>query len=407
MGLLILLTVSYIYLALKGTAPYGRWISFLFQSTPGITLYMSLILNIICISIRTAYERLKIRKPTSESILNMDTHRSIAVSDSAELETIAGWIKSKGFSPVICDKDRLTAIKGRLSFLPGTLMRTGLIVLMVAILLSFYSRKTEEAMLTEGGNVLLLGKNIYLSSIKSSLPDEFLEFGGDISTFRLKDISLALVSSQKTYTVTSGLPSRADGFYFRVTHIGFLQPITVKLKTDEFKKDIYLDILPPGKTTETALPSGWMLKFALIPEKTIKKGLFTGKLFNLRSPLYSMTFVDVPDAPDAIDKPPALSVRASSITRFQSGDVLLGKPALSVKVQVVYDPALLWIYTGIVLTLSGMLLMFSRFFWYEKEICAVLMEDEVLIGYKEEFYKKWGIYRFHRWQLPDTPTFPH
>ena len=74
--------------------------------------------------------------------------------------------------------------------------------------------------------------------------------------------------------------------------------------------------------------------------------------------------------------------------------VKLGKQGLAMRLQVVSDPALPLLYGGVIILLTGLGAMLSRFFWYERE-CALLAKDgALLVGSRDEFFKKWGVHRF-------------
>ncbi|MDP2168497.1 MAG: hypothetical protein Q8J64_09235 [Thermodesulfovibrionales bacterium] len=387
-ALTLMLASAYIYFTF-GEDPFGRWTEFVFRTPLGIILYAGAILNILSVSAKTAYARLKAARAAPQDILDMDAYAIIPVSGKDPLGAAALWMKNKGFEPK-ASGNSLCALKGRLSFLPGALIRMGLVVLMASAFMSAHLRKTEEAVFHEGEEKTLLGKKIRLIEIKSSLPEEFLDIG-QRSAFRLERVSSELSSSGKTYAVGAGFPAREDGLYLRITHMGFAQPVSFKTQDTALEETKDLDLLPPGKTAEVLLPGGQTLSFTLMPERTINKGLLIGKLFNLRNPSYSVAL-------KGRDKPVEIAARPSEGIRLVDSELSLGRHSLFVKIQSVYDPALLWIYAGLLISLSGIALMPGRFFWYERRMCVALRREELLIGYSEEFYKKWGIYKFHKWK---------
>ena len=344
------------------------------------------------ISIRIVYTRLRPVNITAEAIRNMDAFTEIDASGDNPGDKVTAWLKKRGFKTEK-KENRVISIKGRLSFLPGTVMRTGLIILMISFIFSVYLRKTEEKILSEGGEGQLLGKKIYLAGIKSNLPEEFLQLG-EKSSFRLSNISAMLSSSQNTYMVTGRFPAKINGLYYRITHLGFYQPLSLKASSTVITKNAELDILPPGKTDIVAFPAENMhLTFTLHPEKTIKKGLLTGKVFNLKTLSYSVILQKGKNK----HKSENIILKPEETASSEGIKISLGKSFLFIKIQSVYDPALLWIYTAILITMAGLVLMFSRFFWYKKQICAIFINDKVLLGYTEEFYKKWGIMKFYSW----------
>jgi hypothetical protein len=158
-----------------------------------------------------------------------------------------------------------------------------------------------------------------------------------------------------------------------------------------------LDVLPPGRLHAVELPSGaGTLSFVLEPEKTIKKGLLTGKAYNLKTPLYRVSLKGEGGDGDVVLGP-------SGIAELVGRSLTLGDHSLYVKVRSVYDPALLWLYAGAVLGLFGLALMPLRFFWYEKRLCALVGDRRIFVGYSEEFYRMWGILKFRKW-TEDLPT---
>lgn len=390
--LLISLCISYIYFS-AGEKSYENWISFLLHAPAGLLLYTGLTANLISATIRIAYTKLRTLKPTPESIKKMDTFIEIPASKFDSINAISEWISTKGF-PADNTDNCANSLRGKFSFLPGTVMRAGLVITMTAIIFSVHLRKVDDRIFHEGDNGVLLNKKLSLSGINTDMPDEFLQIG-EKGTFRLNNVSAALTLSQKQYTVTGRFPARINGLYYRITNLGFYQSLSVMTSKKVFIKDIYLNVLPPGKTDKTALPAENMtLTFSLQPEKTIQKGLITGKSYNLKTPLYNVTL----QRNNERDKPENATIKASETSALGETNIALGKNSLFVKIQSVHDPALIWIYAGIIITITGIILMPSRFFWYEKQICAILIDDKALIGYREEFFKRWGIQKFHKWE---------
>lgn len=389
--LLLSLCASYLYFTFDDNT-YRNWIDFVFYTPAGLVLYFALIVNIISVTARVAYEKLKGQcqssKEAVDAIKGMDTW--IEVPADVPVERVVEWVKKAGFRVNITG-DSVSALKGKFSFLPGTVARAGLVVLMTAFLISMHLRKTEDAVLHEGESGLFFGKKISLTAIESSLPEEFLQVG-EKSTFGLDNVSAKLSASQKTYSVTAGFPVRIDGLYFRITDIGLYQPLSVKPQGafDPFTSSVDLDILPPGKSSSVRLPPGELLTFTLKPYKTLEKGLVTGELFNLETPLYHLVLQRGKDKYEG-------TIRPGETAEFGGDWISLGKNSLYINVLSVNDPALIWIQTGMLITLAGIILMLSRFFWYEKRLCATRVDNAMLIGYREEFYSKWGVLKFRKW----------
>ena len=386
--LLLSLCALYIYFTFTDN-PYSGWINFLFHTPAGLFICIAFIANMGFANLRIIYDRLKHVPASPEDIRFMDVSIVIPASGAADLEKIAGWMKKRGFTGEIRDNS-IRALKGKFSFLPGTLMRTGLIMLSTALLFSVYLRKTEETKLHEKEMHSFSGSGITLNSIKSNLPGDFLQVGE--GTFKLDKVSAALIASGDTYTITSGFPVKIKGRYYRISDFGFSQELSLESSGQKTEKLLDLNILPPGKTDIIAFPSNNLfLTFTLHPEKTIKKGLITGKQYFLLTPRYRIVIQKEKEKPETVIVQQGESIAAGGSA------VSLGKSSLFVRMTSVYDPALFWIYSGFLLTLTGLLLMLSRFFWYEKELSSVMDGNMLHIGYREEFFKKWGIQKFSLW----------
>ncbi|MBI5641202.1 MAG: hypothetical protein HZA17_12340 [Nitrospirae bacterium] len=387
--LLLCLSASYIYLSF-GERPFDGWLRFLFFSSAAIAFYLGLIFNLIAVSIRVILVRLDRQKASLEELRDMDTSVELPCSGDNHSEVIGAWMRHKGFSPVT-DGRTITGTKGRFSFLPGTVMRAGLVLLLISLLISMHMRKTDEGVLHEGQQREFFSRQVLLKGIRANLPAEFLSVG-EKGGFMLKVISAELISSGRPHTITGGFPSYIDGLYLRIVNIGFFQPFSLKTEQGDLQKDLYLDIFPPGKPDAVTLAPETVLSFSLQPEKTYKKGLLTGKLYNLSNPLYHISLQQGRDR-----KKTEFKMRPAETLTIGNSTVSSGKKALFVKIQAVYDPALLFIYGALIMLAAGMVMMLSRFFWYEKRISAVIADDRVYIGYREEYFRKWGILRFHKW----------
>ena len=149
--------------------------------------------------------------------------------------------------------------------------------------------------------------------------------------------------------------------------------------------------LPPGKIdSKTILSNVDSLSVSLAPSKTIEKGLVTGKLYNIERPMYALSIID-----SATGKHSESAIASpGEATKVGDVDITLGDRSLYIQMQAVQDPALRWLYLGVMLILLGLALLIGRFFWYEKKLYAFRTYETVLVGYSEEFYKKWGILKF-------------
>ncbi len=388
----ILMLATYIA-ATFGEHPFARWISFLLLSPTGLALYCGLAINIMLVSIRVVLLPLQRPLPSRDTVMSMDTWFTVPASGANAASRAAAWMTGREF-PAAITGNTVSAIKGKYSFLPGTIMRAGIVLLMAALLISAHTRKTGELALHEGEEGDLFGEKVALRAINAPLPADYLQVG-DESSFKLKDVSAVLTAQGADQIIDTRWPVRIAGRFCRISHFGYTQPITVTTDTGSFSKKLDLDVLPPGKSQLVApVPSGLLLTIALQPEKTISKGLLTGKQYNLETPRYRIMVQNG----GSKTPPQELTLRSNEQVAAKGATLSLGGDSRFITLHYAVDPALRFIYAGILLVLGGGVLMLSRFFWYRKEMAAVLDGDSLLVGFQEEFYSKWGILQFHRWK---------
>ncbi len=391
-ALMLLLIVSCIFFMFSGM-PYSDWINFLFHAPAGLLIWLSLIVNLILLSYRIINERLVYVQPSPAYIRDMDLSAEIADAGAADLQTIAAWMKKHRFNGKILDNS-LHGQKGRYSFLPGTLFRTGLILTMISLLFSAYLRKSEDKTVHHKETHSFLGRQVSIESVDSNLSGHFLQTAeGD--TFALKTVSALLRAGEDTVTITSGFPVKFRGLYYRIRDIGYSQEIVIHTPEERIEKRLGLNILPPGRIDNIPLSSsdGLMLTFALHPERTFRKGLLEGKEYSLSNPHYDVVI----QRGKLQEKAERFIVKPGESIKSGGQSVTFGNNSLFITVQAVADPALFWIYAGILLTLAGILLILSRFFWYTKQVAAVFDGTTLHVGYGEEFFRKWATQKFHNW----------
>lgn len=389
--ILLLLCGTYVSFTF-GDDPYAGWSRFLFHAPAGLCLQISLILSLLFSSLRIAYFRLRQFPLSPEDVRAMDVSLELPSSDRYNLQVIAEWMKVHGFTGEI-GSDAINSRTGMFSFLPGTLMRIGLIMLLSALLLSAFFRTTTEIYLHEGETVSSSGGTVTLESINSNIPREFFQVGEE-GTFSLDGVSAVLRASGEAHRISAGLPVKIMDRYFRLSDLGYSHQIGLEASGQRIEKQLDLNILPPGKTDIVAFPPrDLFLTFTLVPEKTITKGLLTGRQFSLINPAYRIILQEGKEK----GNPATITLRPGENGISGGFNVSLGKTSLFIKVQSVYDPALRWIYAGFILFLAGLVSMSSRFFWYEKQLSVVSCDQVLLIGYREEFFRKWGVQKFSLW----------
>lgn len=380
----------YVYYS-SGQDSYERFAHVVFHNIFGIAVYALLVLSLALAGLRVVDGRLGRAGGGPSAIREMDVYGEFPFTNGNAVEKMASRLRQQGYS-VYLSGESVSGRKGRLSFIPGTLIRAGIVVFMASLLLSVHLRLSEEALLREGESAALLNGEVHLEKLVTGLPGEFLQVGeGD--TFRLEKVSAGIATSAgEAIAVSGGFPTRAGGLYWRITHLGYHQP----LKTGGNETGFYLDVLPPGKEHGIRFPeSGPSIVLKLEPEATMKKGLLTGKIYRLDAPFYR---IGLKGEDTVMRLGPGESGRAAGL------ELSLGESSLYVRVLAVRDPALVWIWAGIVLALAGLALMPARFFWYEKRFQAHVSGGSVLVGYSQEFYRNWSAHKFRGWsEGPDSP----
>ena len=376
-----------------GKNPWPQWKAFVFLSPMGLAIYLGLIANLAAATVRIIITRLKHPSLSAEAVRRMDSHAEIAVPGEDALALISSWMKKKGFTMVRTGSG-VHAVRGKYSVLPGAAFRLGLVVVLTSLLFSMQLRKVETKVLRAGEDTVFFGNTVMIASVDPDLPDDFLQVGDD-GTLMLERVSAKIISGGKTSTTTSRSPERMGGLYYRVVHVGYSQPVVVRGTGKPFEGVLNLDILPPGKTQVVSLPSTEaFLTLTLEPERTITKGLFKGKQYNLQKPIYRVVVQKGREQ----NKTRGFVARPKAEGGSGGISILLGEAAPYVAVQAVRDPALFWIHLGALLTLGGLAMMLARFFWFEKRFSAVVEGNVILAGYSEEYYKKWGIAAFQDWK---------
>jgi len=388
---LLLLALVAAYLSFSfGRNPFPAWSAFVFHTSVGIAVYLGLIVNLGSASVRIALARL--RRPTLsiDEIRTMDVYAAYRLQgDQTVLRTAELFgVRSRSIAGA---EYGIRQVSGRWSFLPGAVFRLGLIVTLLCLLVTAHARKTYDTTLRDGERKDILGSSVLLAGIAAELPADHLQIGGEDGTFLLKGVSARIDAGGRTAEATPGFPTGINGLWYRVVHVGYAQEVTITLHGKKSSMAADLDLLPPGRSSIVPLPSGKAnLAFSLDPDRTIEKGLLKGKQFNLADPAYRVVVYE------------GKSREGEKGMRMKPGDratvgpalIALGKQGLSVRLQIVSDPGLPFLYAGMIIVLAGLCAMLSRFFWYEREIALLAKDGMLLVGSRDEFFKKWGIHRF-------------
>ncbi len=378
--LFALIALAYSFAGARGEEPFALWEHFLTQTASGLLLYTILCLNLLVSSALIIRKRLAVHNSSPEAISKMDALLEISGEIRGHgLDDIEKLMLKNGYSPVRqMGNKNLYARKGRLSFIPGVLLRAGLMVVLVSLPVSQTLREQAYVTMTEGDTISVLGSVVTLNGLDVPLPEEFIQTGqaGDESLLRLAGLQAALSVGGNEITLHDGVPSTKGGIALRVSHLGYTLPISTK----EGKTLAYLDALPPGRESKPAFGMTALIE----PERLVKKGLLSGSLYNLKDPRFRI----ITEHGEYLLK----SGETSEDKRLG-----LGALGLYVQVEARMDPALSFLKAGLVMFMLGLVLMPLRVFWYEMRVEALQIGDRIIIGSSDEFFKAWGIERFRQW----------
>ena len=373
---LALIALAYSFAGVRGEEPFHLWEHFLLQTASGLLLYTILCLNLLVSSTLIIRKRLAVPDASPRAISKMDASLEIkgqGLEDLNGIDDIEKLMRENGYKPVReMGNKALYAQKGRLSFIPGVLLRAGLLLVLVSLPNSQALREQAYMTMTEGTSLSVLGRNVTLKSLDVPLPEDFIQTG-DESLLRLAGLKAALSVDNYDVTLHDGLPSTKSGIALKVSHLGYTLPVS----TAEGKTLVYLDALPPGRQSKPAFG----MTAQIMPERPVKKGLLSGSLYNLKDP----SFRFITDAGEYLLKGGEAS---------EDGKLGLGALGLYVQVEAVKDPALSFLKAGLLMFVLGLALMPLRVFWYEMRMEAVQDGDNIIIGSSDEFFKAWGVERF-------------
>lgn len=399
---LLLLSLESVYLVLSfGRNPYPAWVNFLFHSPGGIAIYFVLIVNLTTASIRIVLSRLLRPALSPELIRSMDVHVEFPQRDDQAIRRAAELLPIQVSIADITEKG-WRQVTGQLSFLPGTVFRAGLVLTLISLMVTARGRTTYDTAMREGERKDILGSSITLANIDADLPVDHLQVGED-GTFLLEGVSARVDAGGSITRVTPGSPSKINGLWYRVRHLSYSQALTVNLRGSRSEISADLDLLPPGRSSSVSLPSGnTFVTFSLAPDRTISKGVITGRQYNLAHPVYLVAVQEGKPREDA----KGTRLKPGERGAVGPAEVVLGKQGLAIRFQIVSDPGLPFLYAGVIIMLAGLCAMVGRFFWYEREFAVMVRDGMLIAGSRDEFFKKWGVHQFERWKdalMADLP----
>lgn len=375
---------AYVYASFGGEGAYRRWVTFMFEHPLGLGLAGLFVISLVG---KAAWEFLRGLRPAippGDSVRSMDVFLAIPVQGNGWADTVTGWLTRQGFKKVMADSHSVTGLKGRWSFIPGLICRLGLALLVTAAAVSHNIRQADTAMLTTGIGGSLFGMPVELAELESGVPDSHLQVGKEES-FRIKTARASVRINNETATLSSGWPESVSGLWVKITGIGFAQTFIYGGATAE-TEPLMLQVFPPGRQTRVRIGKS-MVKAALSPERTVKKGRLKGDMFNLETPSYKI-----------IPSEGAPIILKGNGGQAEEAAFGIGSRDYWVRIEAVRDPALGMVHLGFIMLGTGLLLLPLNLFWYRKEFLFTRKGDSLVFGYSEQILKKWGAYRFYEWK---------
>jgi|GEM_PF-2002189 len=377
----------YVYYRFQGDEAYGNWFTFLMETPTGLLLLLVLALNILTGGWRAAIRCRQLPSFTASYVQSLDISATFPEPDAPWTGALSHWLTLKGYQPVLAG-EKGYSIRGQWSFLPQVTLRFGILLLLFGLFLSHHARLEDRTVLGPGETGQLLGDPVRLVELRANLPETHLQVGRE-KNFSIQGITAELEDSRGPLTVTQGWPVKSGSRYYAITGVGFAQTfLRAEASAASQAVRVNLDVLPPGKEDKVLL-FGDTVQVSLYPEKTVSKGRLSGELFNIAQPSYLLEQTETE----------GVVVSISPAGQEDSGGALQGsQTAYWARIRAVRDPGLILIHGSLSLIGAGLLLLATNFFWYRREVVFIRGEREIVVGYREQYLKKWGIQRFYRWK---------
>ncbi len=382
----ILLSLIVLYIATENSSQpaCSEFYRGLFFSPSGILLYCLLILNLFFVSVRIAVNSLSQKPPDRKS---MD---ALVVLESERWSNVRATLREFSLPAEIPENMFYKKLR-RWSFLPGTMLRVSIIIVLISLLISVHTEKRTSFVTHRGDNIKQLS-GLQVLDIKAPLQEDFLQIGED-GGFSLAEAEVVLQDGNSTYHISSLMPERVGKYYMRITHLGYYRKITISDQKGSIMIDRELDLLPPGKTAIIPVSErNYFLTITLSPERTIRKGILTGSQFNLRKPSFMVVLQQ------GRGKKQIAKAVVKDAQKIRLADVTIGirDRGLFARILCVKNPVYEFLKGGLISLVFSLLFMLLRFFWFKKELLIERQGDNVAVYYKEEFYRKWAVTRFQR-----------
>ncbi len=383
-GCLLFVLLS-IYLYLRGSGVESReFFDLLFHEKPLILLYLLILINLLASSV------LRIKKALGNEAPEPSRMDTLVVVKPEKWHEIRGVFRDYALPESISGP--LYIKKGSWSFIPSVVLKIGIVVFLLSLLISENYRIDSTIKVHTGDTLKAERLGLEVQDIRAELKREFLKIGqkGD---FRVDNVMVRLKGGAgEVYEISSRGPERIKDKFFRVIHLGVKQEITINDPEGQIKGFFDLDILPPGRTALVKIPKrDYFITLSLYPERTIKKGILTGEVYNLERFLYRVVI----QRGKTKNEKATVLIKEGQSERLKDISIKLGDRGYFAVIKMVSDPGIWGLKAGFIIILAGLILLPFRLIWYTKELYLLPEGEGIRIGYKEEFFKKWAINRFH------------
>ncbi len=356
----------------------------LFYSPAGLFLYGLLILNLLAVSVRVAFDSLAKKPPERKK---MDAMVVLELKKWSEVrETLREFsLPEKAPEGLFYKKLR------RWSFLPGTIFRLSIVCVLLSLLISVRTERRTEFLAHDGEDIKQL-EGIQIKEIKAPLQADFLQIGEE-GTYSLPEAEALVEKAGRVYRISSLMPEKVGAYYMRINHLGYYREIIISDEKGGFRINRELDLLPPGKTAIIPVSNrDYFITVTLSPERTIRKGILTGSQFNLKQPSFNVV---IQRAKGKKQLKKAVLKDGQEI-KLSHMSIMIKNRGLFARVLYVKNPAYAFLRGGLIALVLSVFLMVLRFFWFKKELLIEKKGDRIAVYYREEFYRKWAVTRFQR-----------
>ena len=249
--------------------------------------------------------------------------------------------------------------KGMGRLLAWIILPAGILIFFTGFFISINARQFEWIVAGEGHDIKpkWSSASYRITNVNSGIKASFLDI--DIDTgkgiFKYEPKLTVMDNNLKTYEVGAFPPTKIDDAYYHILNFGLAPGIRL-LENDSVKDEGYmpLRILQPGSSDSFEIkPYPYKFLVSLEPEKVIQKGNMKASEFNTKDPLYRVRILDG-------EKIITEGISKEEI-RFNNLTLKFFDPTFWFQLEVVKDPGVPVILSGILMIIIGIILLLLRF----------------------------------------------